>query len=184
MSFQPCVKSSSYSQVFRWFTYRWCPSQFDDSEDKDKWLQTLRSVCGMPEWKKVSTQPDLIFSSMNRPGLNRVISHQFLQKDPMIEGVTSPIEEHPVLYVHPPATRSRPASLTSHFRLIIPWYPLMCFGTWGLFIVLSYFPSLNSSKCQHLHASMSDGPSGGITNWRFYWRGVLGFCWINTVRKI
>lgn len=40
-------------QVFRYFTYRWCPSHFKNSEDKDHWMKTLRTVCGMPNWKKV-----------------------------------------------------------------------------------------------------------------------------------
>ena len=170
------------AQVFRWFTYRWGPNHFNDSEDKDRWIQTLRAVCGMPDWKKVSTQPDLIISGMNRPGVNRVVSHQFLQNDPMLRGVTSPIEEHPVLHVHPPATRSRPASFATHFRLVIPWYSLMCAGTWGLFIVLPFVPGLNHAPCLNLKATVHDGSPLGVFHWRWYWRVMLGFFWMNTVR--
>jgi hypothetical protein len=163
------------AQVFRWFTYRWCPNHFNDPEDKDRWIQTLRAVCGMPDWKKVSTQPDLIISGVDRPGINRVVSHQFLQNDPMLRGVTSPIEEHPVLHVHPPATRSRPASFASHFRLVIPWYSIMCAGTWALFTILPFVPWLNSAECSNLKVTVHDGSPLGVFNWRFYWRIVLGF---------
>ena len=135
----------------------------------------------MPNWKKVSTQPDLIVSGVDRPGINRVISHQFLQNDPMLHGATSPIEEHPVLHVHPPATRSRPASLATHFRLAIPWYFFMCAGTWGLFLILPLVPGFANSTCVDLRTRVHDGSPPGIFNWRFYWHTMLGFFWMNTV---
>lgn len=118
---------------------------------------------------------------MDHPGVNRVVSHQFLKQDPMQEGITTPIEEQAVFYVHPPATRVQPASFSQHFiKAGRPRrWAVMCIIAWFLCTLLPLVPYLNSPACMEILKHSGLIP---VTHWKFYVRLFLTFLWINTVR--
>ena len=132
-------------QVFRYFTYRWTPVNLSQSDDFKEWKRTLRAACGVPydtTQSVTSMMSDLILSDDSKPGNNRVLSHNFLKTKGI--GDDHPMENHPVYFVHPPGTRSKPASFRSHFLTVVPNIALICMSVWMFYESMPYINNLSS----------------------------------------
>ena len=121
----------------------------------------------------------------SKPGYNRVVSHAFLKN-----GKIAPMAQHPVYHVHPPGTRSSPASFRAHFMMVAPIVPMSCLFIW------IYYELIEHTLSTH-HYLNTTTPSNTIAQWECsnyllqkhdamrwmphtWFRPFFNFLWMNT----
>ena len=131
---------------------------------------------------------DIILSDNTKPGRNRVVSHNFLKTKGI--GDDHPMESHAVYYVHPPGTRSKPASVRSHFMMVVPKISAMCMIVWIFFECIPYIQlSLATFSFNMLHGGSSTNVCNIYLQQKYdpmkwipttWFRPFFSFLWTNT----
>ena len=136
-----------------------------------------------------TTMTDLILSDDSRPGHNRVVSHMLLKSK---ELDAAPMAQHSVYYVHPPGTRSSPASFRSHFLMVVPHISSCCMLIWIGFELLPYIQSTffdathdeqSVWPCSQFRSSSSSSNYDAASTWynpMTWFRPFALFLWMNT----